>query len=66
MATDNGPHRDVTPAPLPSSQANKKKLPDGWTDQPLTARNPPNNPKKDHQPTSFNVTDDYCQEDTGD
>lgn len=25
-----------------------------------TAYNPPNNPKKDHQPTSYNVTADYC------
>lgn len=28
------------------------------------AANPPNNPKKDKQPTHYNVTYDYCDHDT--
>lgn len=30
------------------------------------AANPPNNPKKDKQPTHFNVNYDYCDHDSND
>lgn len=30
------------------------------------AMNPPNNPTKNYQPKSFNVTDDYCDDQDSD
>lgn len=56
MPTDNGPSRDVSPEKNPKAEKDKGE---SFNE----AMNAPNNPKKDHQPTSFNVTDDYTDGD---
>lgn len=55
MATDNGPSRDVTPSKNPTP---KKDHGESFNN----AMNPPNDPQKRYQPTSYNVTDDYCDD----
>lgn len=55
MATDNGPTHDISPS---KERFPVKKKGESFDE----AMNPPNNPLKDHQPTSFNVTDDYCDD----
>lgn len=52
MPTDNGPKRDVSPEKYSNSD---KKKGESFN----TAANAPNNPTKNKQPTSYNVTDDY-------
>ena len=49
---------------LPSNNT----FPDSKKDQKSfdEAMNPPNNPKKDQQPESYNVTDDYCEHEHSD
>ncbi len=52
MPTDNGPKRDVSPEKYSNPKKDKGESFN-------TAANPPNNPTKNMQPTSHNVTDDY-------
>lgn len=56
MATDNGTKRDVTPGATPKVT---KKDQESFNE----AMNSPNNPTKNHRPTSFNPNDDYCYDD---
>lgn len=56
MPTDNGPDRDVSPS--------KNDFPTSKHGEEFNeAMNPPNNPTKNHRPTHFNVTYDYCDHD---
>jgi hypothetical protein len=46
---------DVAPAPLPTAEKRKGESFNN-------AMNPPNDPQKRYQPSSFNVTADYCDD----